>query len=84
MMLRRTWQESWPIGAVTFGIGLIVAITGVGLLRAALMVALPGLVLALGLWAIHVRRVRAVCREADAGIRSLESWLQQRGRGRRS
>jgi hypothetical protein len=84
MMRRQTWQESWPIAAVTFGIGLLVAITGVGLLRAALMVALPGLVLAAGVWALHARRVRAVCREADAGIRSLESWLEQRGRGRRS
>jgi len=84
MMRRRTWQESWPIGAVTFCIGLLVAITGIGLLRAALMVALPGLVLAAGLWAIHAHRVRVVGREADAGIRSLESWLEQRGRGRRS
>ena len=84
MMRRRTWQESWPIGAVTFGIGLLVAITGFGLLRAALMVVLPGLVLAAGLLAIHAHRVRAVCREAEAGIRSLESWLEQPGKGRRS
>jgi hypothetical protein len=84
MMRRRTWQELWPVALVAFTLGLIVAITGIGLLRAALTVVLPGLLVAGALWVGHTRRVRAVGREAEAGIRSLESWLERYGRGRRS
>jgi len=84
LMRRSTFRELCRLAGVALAIGLLVSITGIGLTRSLLLVALPSLLLGGAMWTWHRRRLRAVRREATAGILSIESWLERQGRGRRS
>ncbi len=53
-------------------------------MRRPLAVVLPVVLLAAACSGVHLRRLRALRRTADAGIRSLELWLAHQGRGHRS
>jgi hypothetical protein len=84
MMRRQTWRQfAPPVLVAAVMIGLIVDVE-VGWRDAGLAVVLPVVLVAAACSGVHVRRLRAVRRSADAGIRSLELWLGHQGRGRRS
>jgi len=84
MMRRAVWRNVCPPMVVAVVMVMLAVDAEVGWPRTLLYVALPAVLLAGTCWLVHARRLRRVGRIADAGIRSLELWLAEQGRGRRS